>query len=204
MVAKCAVSRRIRDKARTSLKKLKVMKNFIVTLVAMLVVFCANAQTISCISTRDAQACGEYLVKNPQDTIVNQFRVELNGMNGIVTRSVYMKHGRLYAKNDTTYVRRSANDTISVYPRMTETEKKSYSYKKEILSLIRESAGKYGISPECHHLHGISHSLQKTSSVDKENAKKQTKKEKTLFCSSFLLICTIGSLGGALVAKKAK
>ncbi len=129
----------------------------------MLVVFYVNAQTVNSINTRDAQACGEYLVKNPQDTIVNQFRVTENGMNSIVTRSVYMKHGKLYAQDDTLFISRSSDmDTKSVLPREMENGGKGVSHAKKLASLVLKAADKYGITVRTHHIFGPS--LQETDS----------------------------------------
>ena len=82
-------------------------KNFLAVII-MVVLFSAismNAKNVNGINTRDAQACGEYLVKNPTDTIVENFNINKEGMRGVVKRSVYLNGYRLVAFNDTTWYR---------------------------------------------------------------------------------------------------
>lgn len=85
--------------------------NFFKSIIIMVVVFVAaasaNAQrVVNGINTRDAQKCGEYLVSNPKDTVVEVSIVNRDGMRGEVSRKVYLKGATtLGVKNDTVWTR---------------------------------------------------------------------------------------------------
>jgi len=93
------------------------MKKIIFIMVITMIAFASesvNAQSVvTVINTRDAQACGEYLVKNPQDTIVNESNINKDGMRGVVKRSVYMQNNRLVAWNDTVFLRAETRETVN-------------------------------------------------------------------------------------------
>ncbi len=89
--------------------------NFFKSIIIMVVVFVAaasaNAQrVVNGINTRDAQKCGEYLVSNPKDTIVEVSIVNRDGMRGEVSRKVYLKGATtLGVKNDTVWYKQRIN-----------------------------------------------------------------------------------------------
>ncbi len=90
------------------MKTSNFFKSIAIAAMVAFVAIGANAQSVvNGISTRDAQACGEYLVKNPLDTIVNVSNINKEGMRGVVKRSVYLKNNSLVAFNDTTWYRQT-------------------------------------------------------------------------------------------------
>ena len=87
------------------MKTMNFFKSIIMMMVVLVAAVSASAQNlVNGINTHDANACGQYLVKNPKDTLIEVSKIDRAGMRGEVSRKVYLKAGTtLGVRNDTVW-----------------------------------------------------------------------------------------------------